>query len=96
MEQHLNRLLHQYRRDQLANTKQQEYLEALKRNTDNSFYLNLVKLLELKLILIKDQIIRCIDDDEVKRLQGRGIELQDLISSLKRKPVKPQHTGSFN
>ena len=76
-------------------TKQNELLNSLRRNTDNTFFINLVQLLDLKLGLIKDQLVRCIDDDETKRLQGRAMELSDLLAGLQRKPVKPQHTGAF-
>jgi hypothetical protein len=78
-------------------TKQNEYLDSLRRNPDNQFYLTLVKLLQLKLDLAKDQWVRCTDDGEGKRLQGRALELEDLIKALKRKPVVvTEHTGSFS
>jgi len=81
----------------LVKTKQNEYLDSLKRNPDNSFYLTLVKLLELKLDLVKDQIVRCMDTDETIRLQGRATELDDILKALQRKPVQEhQHTGSFS
>jgi hypothetical protein len=73
-----------------------ELYTSLKRNPDNTFYVDLVKLLEFRLATVKDQLIKAVDTDEMKRLQGRGAELSDMLSALQRKPVKAQHTGSFN
>jgi hypothetical protein len=54
-------------------------------------------LLEFRLSVIKDQLIRGTDDIEFRRLQGRGQELQEMITALTRKPVKEQaYTGSFS
>jgi hypothetical protein len=53
-------------------------------------------LLEFRLSVIKDQLIKA-NDDEYKRLQGRGQELSEMITALTRKPVKEQaFTGSFS
>jgi hypothetical protein len=72
-------------------------MNSLKRNPDNQMFLNLVSLLEFKLDVIKDQLVRCDDDAETKRLQGRARELAEILAGLKRKPVAEQeYTGSFS
>jgi hypothetical protein len=54
-------------------------------------------LLKFRLSVIKDQLIKAIEEGEIKRLQGRGQEIQDMITALTRKPVaSKQMTGSFN
>jgi hypothetical protein len=68
----------------------------LKRNPDNQFFVDLVKLLEFRLSTVQDQIVRSVEDNETKRLQGRALELMDMLSALQRKPVKPQSTGAFS
>jgi hypothetical protein len=74
-----------------------ELINRLKRNTDNQFFLDLVQLLEFRLSVIKDQLVKCTDEPETKRLQGRGQELQELITDLTRKPlVSKQATGAFH
>jgi hypothetical protein len=76
---------------------QKEIINRLKRNTDNQFYVDLLDYSNGRLEVIKMQLLKCTDDDEFKRLQGRGRELDDLIMALTRKPVSiTQHTGSFN
>jgi hypothetical protein len=54
-------------------------------------------LFNFKLSVIKDQLLRVTDENEFKRLQGRGQELQEIITALTRRPVeKPKATGAFN
>jgi hypothetical protein len=54
-------------------------------------------LLEFRLAVIKNQWLKGTDEDEGKRLQGRGLEIQEMITALTRKPVKEQtFTGSFS
>ena len=70
---------------------------SLRRNPDNQFFVDLMALLEFRLSAIKDQLIKVTDDSEFKRLQGRGQEIDDMITALTRKPVtSKQITGSFN
>jgi hypothetical protein len=55
-----------------------------------------MELLEFRLSVIKDQLIRATDDNEFKRLQGRGQELNEMIAALTRRPVeKSMSTGAF-
>ena len=69
---------------------------SLRRNTDNSFYLDLIKLLEFKLDIAKSQLVDAVDVDEMKRLQGRAAELKEILVALQRKPIKSQLTGAFD
>jgi hypothetical protein len=53
-------------------------------------------LLNFRLSVIKNQMIRVTDDNELKRLQGRGQELDEMIAALTRRPVeKSMSTGAF-
>ena len=80
----------------MAKTKQQELSSAMKRNTDSPFFSNLTEYLELRLTLQKDSLVTAVDIDEVKRIQGRCLELSEMLKALTRKPVQAQSTGAFN
>jgi hypothetical protein len=80
----------------LAKTVQKELIDLMKRNTDNQFFMNLTRYLELRITLQKDTLVGTLDMDEVKRIQGRVLELQEFLKALRRRPVEKQHTGSFN
>jgi hypothetical protein len=68
----------------------------LKRNPDNQFFIDLMNLLEFRLSVIKDQLIKVTDDNEYKRIQGRGQELSEMITALTRRSVeKTKATGAF-
>ena len=76
---------------------QKEIVSRLKRNTDNQSYIDLLAYLNSRLEAIQVLLLNSTNDDECKRLQGRGLELDDLIKALIRKPVDVQkHTGAFN
>ena len=84
-----------YRRCKLANKA--ELINSLKAHPDNDAFINLTTYLEFRLSVIKDQAIRSVDDDETKRLQGRGLEIDDFLKDLRRRPVATkQATGSFD
>ena len=77
--------------------KQTAIINRLKRNTDNQFYIDLLEYLDNRLEVIKVQLVNAPDDDEFKRLQGRGRELHEFITALTRKPIDvKQHSGAFN
>ena len=77
--------------------RQKEIITRLKRNTDNQFYVDLLAYLNSRLEAIQVSLLHSTNDDESKRLQGRGLELDEFIQALIRKPVDVQrHTGSFN
>jgi len=76
-------------------TKQSELIDSMKRNTDNQFFRNLTEYLELRISSQKDLLVSTLDVDEMKRIQGRILELQELLKGLTRKPLKDQHTGAF-
>jgi hypothetical protein len=80
----------------LVKTKQQELIVAMKRNTDNQFFRNLTEYIELRISLQKDSLVRAEDEAEIKRIQGRVLEMQDFLKALTRKPVGQQATGAFN
>ena len=71
---------------------------SLRRNPDNQFFVDLMSLLEFRMSVIKDQLVMATDDNEFKRLQGRGQEIHEMITALTRKPVSAnkQKTGAFN
>jgi hypothetical protein len=73
-----------------------ELYNSLKRNTDNQFYLDLIKLLEFRLDTAKGQLVDAVDIDEMKRLQGRAAELKDILTALQRRPIQSQQTGAFD
>jgi phosphopantetheine adenylyltransferase len=68
----------------------------MKRNTDSQFFSNLTGYLELRISLQKDSLVSTVDMEEMKRIQGRVLELQEFLKALTRKPVAVQeHTGAF-
>lgn len=79
----------------MANTKQKEYITSMKRNPDGTQYQLLLKYLELRVGLLKDQLLTESDMDEVKRIQGRGLEINDLLKALTRKPVVNEFDGAY-
>jgi hypothetical protein len=69
----------------------------MKRNTDSQFFSNLTGYLELRISLQKDSLVSTVDMEEMKRIQGRVLELQEFLKALTRKPIEAkQATGSFN
>jgi hypothetical protein len=71
-------------------------MDSMKRNTDNQFYRNLVDYLELKLSLAKQQLVGAVGIDDISKLQGRCLELSEMLKDLQRKALEPQFTGSFS
>jgi hypothetical protein len=68
----------------------------MKRNTDSQSFSNLTEYLELRISLQKDSLVSTVDMEEMKRIQGRVLELQEFLKALTRKPVAVQeHTGAF-
>jgi ppGpp synthetase/RelA/SpoT-type nucleotidyltranferase len=78
----------------LDKTKKQ-LIDNLKSNTENRFYNSLLQYLDLRVEEVKTELVQETDMDNVKRLQGRGKELEEFRTSLVRKKLKPQVTGSF-
>lgn len=70
-------------------------LDKLKRNPDNSFYLTLREFCIARQYEIQEEMVKETDMDNVKRLQGRAIELKDMLDSLTRKPVVNKHDGAY-
>jgi len=81
----------------VVKTRQQELINDMKRNTDSQSFSNLTEYLELRISLQKDAMVSAVDMDEIKRIQGRVLEMQEFLKALTRKPVDAsQYTGSFN
>ena len=81
----------------MVKTKQQNLIDAMKRNTDSSFFSNLTEYLKLRIRLQKDSLVGADDLTEINRIQGRVLEMDELLKALTRKPVEAsQHTGAFN
>jgi hypothetical protein len=72
-----------------------EMYTSLKRNPDNKFFLDLIKLLEFKLDTSKTQLVKAVGVDEFQKIQGRALELTELLQGLQRKPVHKQPDGAF-
>jgi ppGpp synthetase/RelA/SpoT-type nucleotidyltranferase len=83
-----------FREANLDKTKKQ-LIDNLKSNTENRFYNSLLQYLDLRVEEVKTELVQETDMDNVKRLQGRGKELEEFRTSLVRKKLKPQVTGSF-
>ena len=74
-----------------------ELIKSLKAHPDNDAFINLTTYLEFRLGVIKDQVIRSVDDDETKRLQGRALEIDGFLTDLRRRPVSTrQPPGAFD
>jgi hypothetical protein len=80
----------------MSKAEHQELMDSMRRNTDNQFFRNLVDYLSLRLRLHKDMLVNAVDVDEIKRLQGRCLELSEMLRALQRPPIQAQSTGSFN
>jgi hypothetical protein len=81
----------------VVKTRQQELINDMKRNTDSQSFSNLTEYLELRISLQKDSLVSTVDMEEMKRIQGRVLEMQEFLKALTRKPVvAQQHTGAFN
>lgn len=70
-------------------------IDDLKINTDNRFYNALLRYLTLRVDEVKAELMKETDMDNVKRLQGRGTELEEFRASLTRKKLQSQYDGSF-
>ena len=58
-------------------------------------YLKLTRFITARLAEIQGQYKMQTDMDEVKRLQGRELELDEMLKGMTRKPLSDQHTGGF-
>jgi hypothetical protein len=81
----------------LVNNKNRKVLLGLlKSHPTGESFINLTNYLEFQIETIKDKLMRVTDEDDIKRLQGRGLELTELLLDLRRIPVAPQATGAFD
>ena len=76
----------------------QTLISSLKAHPDNDAFINLTSYLEFRLGVIKDQLVRALEQDEIVRLQGRALETSEFLQDLRRRPVeaKNRFTGSFD
>lgn len=58
-------------------------------------YLKLERFITARLAEIQGQYKLQTDMDEVKRLQGRELELNDMLKGMTRRTLSDQHTGGF-
>lgn len=79
----------------MANSDVKKHIESLKRNPDGAAYKVLLHYLELRIEHCKDLLIKETDMDEVKRIQGRAMEIRDMLSGLTRKPVVNKFDGAY-
>lgn len=78
-------------------SKKRELLDSLRRSPDNQFFMNLKELLETINYEILRLLVKTTDKDEILRLQGKALLLEELVTDLTRKqPVNKQKTGAFN
>ena len=74
-----------------------ELYTSLAGNPDNQYYLNLLEIVNSLLEETLKQLVKVTDKDEMLRLQGKALLLENFRANLTRKPVvAKQFTGSFN
>ena len=71
------------------------YLSNLKRDTQSSYYESLVGYIDIRISDIDSQWAYISDLDDLKRLQGRRLELTDLRKHLISRPVEVTYDHSY-
>lgn len=71
-----------------------EYMNSLKRVTDGTFYETLKKYFEARIQELDDQWTSA-NADEFKQLQGRKLEVKDMLRQLTSKPVQVEHLDGY-
>lgn len=71
------------------------YLSNLKRDTQSSYYESLVGYIDIRISDIDSQWAYISDLDDLKRLQGRRLELTDLRKHLVSRPVEVTYDHSY-
>ena len=79
----------------MVNGDKKHLMDSMKRNPDGAVYKLLLKYLELRIADLKEKLLTETDMDEVKRIQGRGLEIRDMILALTRKPVVNEFDGAY-
>jgi hypothetical protein len=80
----------------LAKEDKKQLMDSMKRDTNGAMYQLLLKYLELRIADLKDRLLTETDMDEVKRIQGRGLEIRDMLAGLTRRPVAIEFDGAYN
>lgn len=70
------------------------HMTAMKRNTENSFYVALRDYLKARQRELNSEWTK-IDVADFKQLQGRKLEIDSMLQELTRNPVKVQHLDSY-
>jgi len=71
------------------------YMDKLKRVTDGTFYITLQKYLEARIEELDSQWAGDTGIDLFRQLQGRKMEVQDILKQLTREPIKLQRLDSY-
>lgn len=82
----------------MAKQDKKTLMTSLKAHPDNDAFINLTTYLEFRISVIEKQLVKALEDDEIKRLQGRALELTEFLEDLRRRPVdaNASFTGSFD
>jgi hypothetical protein len=70
-------------------------MDKLKRVTDGTFYMTLQKYLEARIEELDAQWTGDTSIDLLRQLQGRKLEVQDILKQLTREPIKLQHLDGY-
>lgn len=80
----------------MVKKRTKELIDAMKRNTDNHFYMSLKEYAETRIYEVQELLVKETDMDNIMRLQGRATEMRELLDGLTRKPIAEQYEGAFN
>jgi hypothetical protein len=70
-------------------------MDKLKRVTDGSFYTTLRDYLEARIKELDSQWTGDGSIDSFRQLQGRKLEVEDILKQLTREPIKMQSLDSY-
>jgi hypothetical protein len=70
-------------------------IDSIRRNPDNNFLINLKKYLELRVSELNSQWPKVTDVEEIKRMQGRSLEIAEFLKALERVPVENKYDGAY-
>ena len=79
----------------MVKSDKKNYMNNLKRVTDGTFYVTLQKYLEARIEELDSQWTGDGSIDAFRQLQGRKLEVQDILKQLTREPIKLQTLDSY-